>query len=542
MSSVEAAPPIENPTPPAVAQPDRGAIDALIAELNSPDELIRLRAVVTLGLMGRSADAALPALQQASQDANPDIRAAIARAIDRIQGAPGANAAGPNILRLVDRRATVREKLGPDDARDPVRKTPQKIFSISLQQQRSYVIDLVSTQFDTFLRLENDEGREVAHDDDSGGDLNARLRFVPRTDGVFKIVATAFRPDAAGEFELTVREESSGPVAGGDQLVDLTNGETQIPGAIAGNEPPDLVRKLPCKVYSVRFVRGEAYQIDMTSREIDSFLRLEDADSREVARDDDGGGNLNARIVFEPTETGIYRIVASSFGGQAGAFDVTVRRIRGGGGLVRPGDPKDADQPVVASLVSSRMVLSHGRLDDLRGAGYASPDNPVSQVVPAIANLFRTLAAQPDPRRVTMDLNTTFNGPRDPKLPSPVFLATMDLPSSMTLLVAELGPPALAQSVSHWEQALPRFGNGNFYATVSMPEFGIVAGQELMTQKHFEVYTANSILWEAPDFGNIVMPRNLEGGTTNLGVAIARGKKEKHVVLNVGWANPLELE
>ena len=73
-------------------------------------------------------------------------------------------------------------------------------------------------------------------------------------------------------------------------------------------------------------VAGKTYQIDMTKANggLDPYLRLEDSAGKNVAQDDDSGGNLNARIMFNCTQTGEYRIVATTFVGGTGNFTLQV--------------------------------------------------------------------------------------------------------------------------------------------------------------------------------------------------------------------------
>jgi hypothetical protein len=70
---------------------------------------------------------------------------------------------------------------------------------------RTYVIDLHSGQFDSFLRLEDSAFRQLAQDDDSGGGLDARIIFrCPRTDN-YRIIATSLG-QGQGAYTLTNRE------------------------------------------------------------------------------------------------------------------------------------------------------------------------------------------------------------------------------------------------------------------------------------------------------------------------------------------------
>ena len=102
------------------------------------------------------------------------------------------------------------DKLSADDPKDKVQKgSPHKVFVVKLQAGTTYLIDMQSLQFDTYLRLEDPAGKELAKDDDGGDGLNARIVFTPERDGDYRLVATSFAA-ATGEFTLTVR----GPGAG----------------------------------------------------------------------------------------------------------------------------------------------------------------------------------------------------------------------------------------------------------------------------------------------------------------------------------------
>jgi serine protease Do len=66
---------------------------------------------------------------------------------------------------------------------------------------------------------------------------------------------------------------------------------------------------------------NQRVQIDMASREIDSYLILIDPNGNEVAQDDDSGGGPNARIVATLPIDGTYLLMAnSSEAGQAGTY------------------------------------------------------------------------------------------------------------------------------------------------------------------------------------------------------------------------------
>lgn len=101
-------------------------------------------------------------------------------------------------------------------------------------------------------------------------------------------------------------------------------------GALAFNDPPDPTPELAevgarMKVHLVHLEAGKTYIISLDSNDFDAYLRVESPAGRPLAEDDDGGGNLNARLEFRPTETGLFRVIATSWDGRVGAFHLTVQ-------------------------------------------------------------------------------------------------------------------------------------------------------------------------------------------------------------------------
>src|SRR5262245_41825868 len=65
---------------------------------------------------------------------------------------------------------SIEDQLTKDDPPLKVLKNaPHKVFLIRLAKGTTYQIDLKSKDFDSFLIVENDVGKPLAFDDDSGG-------------------------------------------------------------------------------------------------------------------------------------------------------------------------------------------------------------------------------------------------------------------------------------------------------------------------------------------------------------------------------------
>jgi peroxiredoxin len=103
----------------------------------------------------------------------------------------------------------IEERLSADDPMDKVRNAHCKIHAVKFKAGRIYTIDMVSSEFDSYLRLEDDKGSQLAEDDDGGGNLNARIEFTCTKDGDYKVICTAFALEGMGNFTLTVKEAVS---------------------------------------------------------------------------------------------------------------------------------------------------------------------------------------------------------------------------------------------------------------------------------------------------------------------------------------------
>jgi predicted Zn finger-like uncharacterized protein len=85
------------------------------------------------------------------------------------------------------------------------------------------------------------------------------------------------------------------------------------------------------KNYDVKLQAGVTYIIEMkqmpnkTGTSLNPFLMLQDAAGKELAKDDDSGGNKDAKIVYTAAAAGTYRVIATTrVGLQIGAYHLTV--------------------------------------------------------------------------------------------------------------------------------------------------------------------------------------------------------------------------
>jgi S1-C subfamily serine protease len=111
------------------------------------------------------------------------------------------------------------EDLSKNVPKETAKPAYYKSYDVKLKAGATYTIDLISgdasgKKLDTYLRVENKAGKEVANDDDGGGFPHSRLRYRAEKDGEYRIIATSFSPNQRGAFQLIVKEAVflTGPV------------------------------------------------------------------------------------------------------------------------------------------------------------------------------------------------------------------------------------------------------------------------------------------------------------------------------------------
>jgi uncharacterized membrane protein YgcG len=131
------------------------------------------------------------------------------------------------------------------------------------------------------------------------------------------ITNLTFSPSQTKEYRIVI---SAGPAILERKLpLTYTTEVVELKVALSVNEqltredPTHKLRGGPHKVHTVKLEAGKSYQIDMMSRAFDSYLFLEDSAGKLLMEDDDGGEGLNARIIFRPAKTDIYRMVATTY-------------------------------------------------------------------------------------------------------------------------------------------------------------------------------------------------------------------------------------
>lgn len=185
------------------------------------------------------------------------------------------------------------------------------------------------SNLDSFLRVLDEDGDELAVNDDDGVSLNSFLQIPVVRDQVLFIEAGAFGP-GRGRYELIV--STGAPVlddAGDTRATAVTlmanpNGGVVRPGGIDRPGDRDVFRFTPT-TSGFLTVRQRAGMGSF----LDTFVRVLDADGQQLAENDDDGFSLNSRVTVPATAGQTLFIEAGAFGQDVGGYVLEIEPLAG---------------------------------------------------------------------------------------------------------------------------------------------------------------------------------------------------------------------
>ncbi len=197
---------------------------------------------------------------------------------------------------------------------------PLHAWQIRGVRGETVAIGMESDDFDSFLYVTGPGLEGALTDDDSGGNLHAQVTVTFPEDGVYTIGAAALSSGSTGSYVLSVTEPLD--------LADLeTDGRTLELGATANgalNELDPIVEGRPVQAWAFSAHAGQRVTIDLISEAFDSYLQVVGPGLATPLVDDDGGEGLNSSLVLTFPETGSYRIIAGSLGGDHGPYSLRI--------------------------------------------------------------------------------------------------------------------------------------------------------------------------------------------------------------------------
>ncbi len=80
-------------------------------------------------------------------------------------------------------------------------------YQVKLEKGATYQIDLMSKMFDSFLTINDMDGKKIADDDDGGDGFNSRIVIEAESSGTYRIIASSLGMMGRGSFRLTIEKK-----------------------------------------------------------------------------------------------------------------------------------------------------------------------------------------------------------------------------------------------------------------------------------------------------------------------------------------------
>lgn len=113
---------------------------------------------------------------------------------------------GPKVVDASGQPQVMRDQLTRTSDKDPARGTFRKLHTVALQAGQLYTIDLSSTAFRPYVRLELPTGRHLSHASAVGGSGSARITYAPTANGNYRVVVTTTTRGMVGDYTLQVQQ------------------------------------------------------------------------------------------------------------------------------------------------------------------------------------------------------------------------------------------------------------------------------------------------------------------------------------------------
>lgn len=201
------------------------------------------------------------------------------------------------------------------------------LYTFTGQEGDRIAINTKSTDFDSLVQLgqmKDGEFEQLAEDDDTGGEKNARLMQRLPAGGEYVVRAIGYDDNAKGDYTIAVeRLPPPGDIPAPKRI---DRGQVLQGNLSMGN--PMIEDFKPYDLYKLRGGKGEQVTIFLRSEAFDSFLEVggdTPAGFAVVKSDDDGGGDKNAKLDVMFEKGGVLLIrVSPLHAGATGAYSLSV--------------------------------------------------------------------------------------------------------------------------------------------------------------------------------------------------------------------------
>ena len=175
---------------------------------------------------------------------------------------------------------------------------------------------------DSYLYVYDSQRCELARNDDGGGNLNSLVQISVTAGQVYYAKAAAYG-SSRGAYQLTlatepIRDDHGNSFDRATNLSLSSSGSGSARGIIEQAGDVDMFRFTAAVSGTMTLRQSKA------GSALDSYLYVYDSQGRELARNDDGGGNLNSLVQIAVTAGQTYYAKAAAYSSSTGAYDLTL--------------------------------------------------------------------------------------------------------------------------------------------------------------------------------------------------------------------------
>jgi hypothetical protein len=244
----------------------------------------------------------------------------------------------------------------------------------------SLTLEVHTDAFDPRVYVVGPGFSETQFADDGAGGCNSRLTLTFLETGTYRVAVTSLSERQTGTYQIRVMARP-GPApsydcgdADPEQLNSLPveGRETLRLGSMESSRLDAFSRTVqdgrPAEAWRLTGTAGQRVSIVMASEEFDTYLYLTGPGLTEILTDDDGAGNLDAKIDVTLPTSGPFTVVAAALSsGSSGGYTLRVEQPFDMNTLATAGRVIDLGQTVNGQLTSGDPIVADGR----RGQAWA---------------------------------------------------------------------------------------------------------------------------------------------------------------------------
>ncbi|MFT5353930.1 MAG: hypothetical protein ACI9KE_001130 [Polyangiales bacterium] len=208
---------------------------------------------------------------------------------------------------------------------------PAMVYQLSGTQGQPLHLEMSSPVVDSYLMVLSPSGQHWENDDHSGT-TDARLDITLPESGVYRIIATAYRADMIGAFELKSSAERASETNTAAAAAGTTPaGSETRPGSLIQGDATIQSGEF-ADSFEVQLAANERVRFDARSSAFDTYLIVRPPSGDATDNDDANSPDTDAGLDYVAAVGGTYNITVTSYQpGETGAYELVITRGAGGG-------------------------------------------------------------------------------------------------------------------------------------------------------------------------------------------------------------------